>query len=41
VEVLRLERSEWVRAVGTLELLREEGDEPDWSEAGVPRGRRE
>jgi hypothetical protein len=33
--------SEWVRAVGTLELLRKEGDEPNWWEAGVPRGRHE
>jgi hypothetical protein len=29
--------SEWVRAVGMLELLREQNDEPDWWEAGAPR----
>jgi hypothetical protein len=32
--------SGWVRAVGTLELLREQDDEPDWWEAGAPPGRR-
>jgi hypothetical protein len=30
----------WVRAARTLAFLREEGDEPDWWEAGAPRGRR-
>ena len=30
----------WVRAARTLAFLREEGDEPDWWEAGSSRGRR-
>ena len=30
----------WLRAAQTLAPLREEGDEPDWWEAGSPRGRR-
>ncbi len=29
----------WVRAARTLAFLRYEGDEPDWWEAGAPRGR--
>jgi hypothetical protein len=29
-----------VRAVGMLEFLREQDDEPDWWEAGFPRARR-
>ncbi|HVA90560.1 MAG TPA: hypothetical protein VNL71_12050 [Chloroflexota bacterium] len=29
----------WVRAARTLAFLREEGDEPDWWEAGASRGR--
>jgi hypothetical protein len=32
--------SEWMRAVGMLEFLREQDDEPDWWEAGFPRARR-
>jgi len=30
----------WVRAARTLEFLRDQGDEPDWWEAGASRGRR-
>lgn len=30
----------WLRAAQTLSFLREEGDEPDWWEAGSPRERR-
>jgi hypothetical protein len=30
----------WVRTARTLAFLREDGDEPDWWEAGVSRGRR-
>ena len=32
--------SEWERAARTLAHLREEGEEPDWWQAGQPRGRR-
>ena len=30
----------WLRAAQTLSFVREEGDEPDWWEAGSPRERR-
>jgi hypothetical protein len=30
----------WLRAARTLAFLREQGDEPDWWEAGASRGRR-
>lgn len=30
----------WVRAARTLEFLRDQGDEPDWWDAGASRGRR-
>lgn len=33
--------SAWVRATRTLAFLHEEGDGPDWWEAGAPRGRRD
>jgi hypothetical protein len=32
--------SEWERAASMLAYLREQDDEPDWWEAGAPRGRR-
>ena len=32
--------SEWERAAGVLALLQEQGEEPDWWEAGAPRTRR-
>ena len=32
--------SEWERAASALALWREEGEEPDWWEAGAPRHRR-
>jgi hypothetical protein len=30
----------WVQAARTVTFWREQGDEPDWWEAGAPRGRR-
>jgi len=32
--------SEWARAANALAFSREQGDEPDWWQAGKPRGRR-
>jgi hypothetical protein len=32
--------SQWERAASTLAYSREQGDEPDWWQAGVPRRRR-
>lgn len=32
--------SQWERAARTLELLRDNGEEPDWWQAGEPRARR-
>ena len=32
--------SEWERAASTLAFWREQGEEPDWWEAGAPRRRR-
>jgi hypothetical protein len=33
--------SEWERAATTLAWLREQGEEPDWWDAGEPRRRRD